>query len=235
MKARNHVVIAVPTYSGMVHIGTSRAIINDTVKMLGLGWAVTIEDTIGSADIYDSRAALVEKFLARLDATHLMMVDSDVQWPRGGIPRLVDHNVDFAAALYPQRKDPLTYALQYMHDDKVLRPDPSTGLIEMAGVSAGFICLTRGMIERMIEHYRDDPVAGCYERDGQRRVALWDPYRVPGTPRKMGEDYAFCQRWRDIGGKVWVDPDIPMAHVGLKVFQANFADWLKLMPAQEAA
>lgn len=232
---KKHVVVAVPSTSGFVHIGTSRAIINDVVKMLGLGWAVTIEDEIGSSDIYDCRAALVEKFLARSDATHLMMVDSDVQWPRGAIPRLVDHNVDFAAALYPQRKDPLTYALQYLNDDKVLTPDPETGLIEMAGVSAGFICLTRGMLERMIDHYHSDPIAGLYERNGQRRIALWDPYRLPGSLRKFGEDYAFCRRWRDMGGKIWVDPDIPMAHVGLKVFGANFTDWLKLMPAQEAA
>jgi hypothetical protein len=29
-----------------------------------------------------------------------------------------------------------------------------------------------------------------------------------------GEDYTFCDRWRAIDGKVWVDKDIALRHVG---------------------
>ena len=44
---------------------------------------------------------------------------------------------------------------------------------------------------------------------------------------KFGEDYSFCIRWRDIGGQVWVDPEIEMGHIGLKCFQGHFGNWLK--------
>lgn len=37
-----------------------------------------------------------------------------------------------------------------------------------------------------------------------------------------GEDYWFTERFRDMGGKVWVDPDIAFTHRGSKAWAANF-------------
>lgn len=45
---------------------------------------------------------------------------------------------------------------------------------------------------------------------------------VQGKKTFTTEDYAFCQRWRDIGGQLWVDPDIDFKlHVAFhcRVFQ----------------
>ncbi len=39
-----------------------------------------------------------------------------------------------------------------------------------------------------------------------------------------GEDYFFAERWREMGGEVWVDPDIEFTHRGSKAWKANFAD-----------
>ena len=37
---------------------------------------------------------------------------------------------------------------------------------------------------------------------------LWDPLIVNGEP--LGEDFSFCYRWTQIGGKIYVDPNIDM-------------------------
>lgn len=37
-----------------------------------------------------------------------------------------------------------------------------------------------------------------------------------------GEDYWFAQRWREMGGTCWVDPDIQFTHRGSKAWEANF-------------
>jgi hypothetical protein len=39
-----------------------------------------------------------------------------------------------------------------------------------------------------------------------------------------GEDYYFAQRWRDMGGQVWCDPDIQFTHRGSKAWEANFVN-----------
>jgi hypothetical protein len=37
-----------------------------------------------------------------------------------------------------------------------------------------------------------------------------------------GEDYFFAERWREMGGHVWVDPDIEFTHRGSKDWKGNF-------------
>ena len=69
---------------------------------------------------------------------------------------------------------------------------------------------------------------------GQYR-ALFEPYWLrdvvlpdgsTGTV-KLGEDYSFCQRWLDLGGRVWVDPEIVMGHTGGKMFVGSLGNWLR--------
>ena len=43
---------------------------------------------------------------------------------------------------------------------------------------------------------------------------------------ETAEDYVFCQRWRDLGGSVWIEPEIELAHVGLKAWRGCYADTL---------
>ena len=36
----------------------------------------------------------------------------------------------------------------------------------------------------------------------------------PETGHYLSEDYAFCRRWRDLGGEVWADVEARLTHVG---------------------
>ena len=37
----------------------------------------------------------------------------------------------------------------------------------------------------------------------------------------MSEDYGFCRLWRSIGGRVWVDPAIQLAHIGHHIYTGD--------------
>ena len=39
-----------------------------------------------------------------------------------------------------------------------------------------------------------------------------------GTRRYLSEDWMFCQRWLDIGGKVYGDAGIVLKHIGSAVY-----------------
>lgn len=225
-RTQKHVWIAIPAYTGQAHLGTMRSIIADMLKLADRGDRVTIFDESGNAMIGDCRGLIVAKFLEG-DGTHLVFVDSDVAWEAGALVGLVDRGVEFVAGLYPQRRDPINYCCQWITERKELELE--NGLIEVKGVPAGFMCLSRAMLEKMVAHYPDTQFH-CAEGPNNTVHDLFGPVRIGRV--KFGEDYSFCKRWRDIGGKIWIDPEIRMGHVGFKTFMGSVGEWLKTREAE---
>lgn len=218
-----HVWIAVPAYTGTIHMSTMRSIIADMLALADRGDRVTIFDESGNAMIGDCRGLICAKFLES-DATDLVFVDSDVSWAAGSLVKLVDHPVDFVAGIYPQRRDPEAYTVQWVQSREHLIADPATGLLEVEGVPAGFMRLSRAMLERMVQAYPDTQFY-CAEAPNETVWDLFGAYRIGRV--KFGEDFSFCRRWRDIGGQVWIDPEIRMGHCGYKTFMGSLGDWLR--------
>lgn len=216
-----HVMIAIPAYTGVVHMATMRSLMTDTLELIRRGDTFTLVDDIGNALIADSRGVIATKFWES-DADCLVFVDSDVTWEKGALLRLVDHPVDLVAGIYPGRRDPITYPVHYL-DKPELWADPETGLLEVKSVPTGFLKLSRACIGKMIEAYPDKHYYTA-ERDKQF-YPLFDHVFEDGY--KWGEDFSFCIRWRKIGGQVWIDPEMGMGHVGYKIFQGHLGNWLR--------
>lgn len=197
-----------------------RSVLTDLLALHARGDAVTIFDESGNAMIGDCRAVIVAQFLAS-EATDLIFVDSDVVWEAGTLLKLVDAPVDFVAAIYPQRKDPINYCVSWLDKPDLVAED---GLLEVQGVPAGCMRLSRAMLEKMVAHYPDTQFH-CDAAPNDTAYDLFGAYRIGKL--KFGEDYSFCRRWRDIGGKVWIDPKIRMGHVGFKTFEGHIGNWLR--------
>ena len=43
---------------------------------------------------------------------------------------------------------------------------------------------------------------------------------------RWSEDLSFCRMWREIGGRVWVDPIISLHHHGRKTYSGCLGQWL---------
>ena len=46
--------------------------------------------------------------------------------------------------------------------------------------------------------------------------------------RYLSEDFAFCRRWRDMGGKVYVDLNSKLQHAGQHLYRGDLIESLKL-------
>ncbi len=238
-RPQRHVWIAIPAYTGQIHLGTMRSIITDMLKLAERGDKVTIYDETGNAMIADCRGLIVAQFLAS-DATDLLFLDSDVIWQAGKLLELLDAPADFRVGIYPQRKDPINFCVRW----DVTRPDLEAwnGLLPIDGAPAGFMLLSRRCLQTMVDVYTDlnfwcdvapnKTVCGLFESYWFRDVPLPDGRR---GNIKLGEDYSFCQRWRDMGGMIGVDPEIVMGHVGYKTFVGSLGDWLRAnnMPKED--
>lgn len=216
-----NVMIAIPAYTGVVHMGTMRSLINDLFELTKRGDKFTLVDDIGNALIADSRGIIATRFWES-DCDCLVFVDSDVVWQAGALLKLVDANEDLVAGIYPNRRDPIAYPVHYL-DKPELWANPETGLLEVKSVPTGFMKISRNCIAKMIEAYPDKHYYTA-ERD-KEFYPLFDHVFEDGF--KWGEDYSFCIRWRKIGGQVWIDPEIAMGHVGYKIFEGHIGNWLK--------
>lgn len=214
---KRHVMIAMPVYTGMVHAPTMRALLSDAVLLASQGWQITLNDKCGNTLIDEARSECVHLFL-QSGATDLVFVDWDVCWPPGAMKQLLDHPVDVVGGIYPKRQDPIEFNVRTA-EEGVYPVDQATGLIDVLGLHAGFLRITRKAAQAMTEHYRDTLT---YDRHGKKIVHLFERYRTPGTQQMLGEDYSFCQRWLDIGGKCWLDPHFQMGHIGLKMYVGQF-------------
>ena len=98
-----------------------------------------------------------------------------------------------------------------------VRPD---GLQEVGCIGTGFMCIARRAFERIIEA---DGVKIRYRQD-------WPPYReefafwrqtvrdVNGKRRFLTEDWNFCYRYRELGGKIFADTQVILRHAGRAVW-----------------
>jgi hypothetical protein len=216
-----HVVIAIPAYSHTIYLATFRSLLNDITTLYNRGDKVSLIDECGSTYLDDSRGYIVADFL-KTDGTELISVDHDLVWEPGALVKMVDAPVDMCATVYRKRKDEVEYPVRFIDDHGELWADPETGLLEVAGVPFGLVKCSRSMLERMVEAY---PQQRVLMPDGEWMCALFECMRVGNI--RLHEDFAFCERWRAIGGKVWVDPEIRTAHLGIKPFIGHWGKWLK--------
>ena len=104
------------------------------------------------------------------------------------------------------------------------------GFIEVLDGPTGFMVISRKALEKMHEHYKDelDCVNDHQNRDFDNYCAVFDCMIDPDNRRYLSEDYAFCRRWQQIGGKIYADCATTLGHVGNLPFTGCLNDRLKV-------
>ena len=214
-----NILIATPCYGGLLDATYHESIIKfiSMAEREGLAWGhVTYIDSL----ISRSRNVLAAYFMAHEHQyTHLIFIDADIGFGSDAIPRLLSHDKDVVAVACPM-KDPRGNREEravHLIDNRV------DGLDEASLVGTGFLQISRAAIEKMWRAY---PELKCmpYKTDWNAPLiqnsyyTLFDPSIDPETHLPLSEDYAFCWRWRNIGGQIWVDTSIDVTHAGRKVF-----------------
>jgi hypothetical protein len=102
------------------------------------------------------------------------------------------------------------------------------GFVEVLDGPTGFMMISREALTRMHEHY---PELNCkndhQNRDFDEYCAIFDCMIDPDSKRYLSEDYAFCRRWQQMGGKIYADCNTTLGHVGNLPFSGCLNDRLK--------
>ena len=207
--------IAMPCYGGMLTESTFMSFIKwaNTARQLNIDW--TLETMVNESLISRARNTLTAKFLNMPDATHLFFVDADIGWEPWHLLVLLNRDVDVIGGLYPMKTMPIKWVVNGFEGAEE-GPD---GLQEVSKAGTGFLLMKKHVFEKMNSH----PAVKQYKNDigldpvyDQFLKTYFDT--AVRQNRYYSEDWTFCENWRDIGGKIWVDKRVLLRHSGSYVF-----------------
>jgi hypothetical protein len=102
------------------------------------------------------------------------------------------------------------------------------GFAEVLDGPTGFMLIKRDVFTKMHERYPElECVNDHQNRDLEKYVAVFDCMIDPESRRYLSEDYAFCRRWQQMGGKIYADVMTVLGHVGNIRFIGNLEERLK--------
>ena len=243
------IMIATPCYGGMIHEPYLRGLTSLVAQMSGSGLPIHLSTVINESLITRARNELVKHFMMT-DCTHLMFIDSDIGFTPEDVLRLVAHDKDIVVGAYPlkglrwsnleelkdctdveevrRRVTEYVVNFQFSSEENLRagRLDVVDGLIEVKDAGTGFMCIKREVIEKMIKampelEYKKEVRFLMNDKDDGTRWAIFDGEIDKEDGRYLSEDYLFCRRWQRLGGKVWLDPEIILTHMGTYAFQGN--------------
>ena len=207
--------IAMPCYGGMLTESTFMSFIKwaNTARQLGIDW--TLETMVNESLISRARNTLTAKFLDMPDATHLFFVDADIGWEPWHLLVLLNRDKDVIGGLYPMKTMPIKWVVNGFEGAEE-GPD---GLQEVSKAGTGFLLMKKHVFEKMKSHpavkqYKND--IGLDPKFDQHLKTYFDT--AVRQNRYYSEDWTFCENWRDMGGKIWVDKRVLLRHSGSYVF-----------------
>ncbi|MFA5382269.1 MAG: hypothetical protein WC356_03820 [Candidatus Micrarchaeia archaeon] len=184
------------------------------------GYAVDERDLWGprgASIIAGSRNLIVEGFLARDGKNgprheYLLFIDDDQSFPLDSNPAdwvqmLIDDDKDIVGAMTVRKWAPFNPNIGIYNGEEMKQVGrwPENELFRVHQIGFGMVLVKRKVIEDL--YHRTDPPSPIFFDPIE-----YEPLR--GAVSLRGEDYRFCIESMRLGYDLWVDPRIPLLHIG---------------------
>ena len=240
--------VATPMYAGQCHGMYIKAILDLQAVCFQHQIECRFSFLFNESLITRARNYLVDEFL-RSSATHLVFIDSDINFNPQDVLALAALNKDVIGGPYPKKSinwHNVNKAAQNNIENKNFQPGELEGVtgdyvfnavpgtkqfsvtepLEVMEIGTGFMMVKRDVFDRFKKeyphlNYKPDH-AGQTHFDGSRYIhAYFDTVIDPESHRYLSEDYMFCQYFRAMGGQVWMCPWMRLMHLGTYAFQGD--------------
>lgn len=170
---------------------------------LGKGRRVSIEPF--SFPYPEGTANIATEAFLSTGLDEMVIIDTDIVFQPEHLTMLLSHDVPLVSGIYPKKVLGLEYPIMPLPND----PEPfklnGSNLVEVECVPRGFLRVHRSVFELMKPHVTK---YHCFET-GAEAWEFWKN-RVGGS----SDDFEFCHKYRELGGKVMVDKRITLLHDG---------------------
>lgn len=178
-----------------------------------VGWRQRTK--IGDALIARSRSIIVTRWWHETNDDVLLMVDDDIVFTPADADRVAElcrGGLDIVCGAYPVH-DGGHMACRFFPGTGVVSFGPKQPVVEIEYAATGFVAVHRKVVDALVA---DLPL--CHANQPWGFYPLFQASMVyndaAGVHEWLSEDWGLCQRAREHGFRVWLDPQTVLTHLG---------------------
>ena len=237
--------LATPCYGGLANIAYMSSVL--ALQRLCIERRTGLQVELGGGDALISRArgVMAGKFLDHTEHSHLLFVDADIGFKPEAVFRLLEAGKDIVGGVYPAKrvhwdkakrafetgaKDvpaaSYNYVVRYIPNPENKVEVDDNGFGPVAYVGTGFMLIRREALRRIADAHPELRArhGDMYGASVPEAVMVFETMIEPETGEYLSEDYAFCRRWRDLGGEIFADFETRLIHVGHASYEGSLKD-----------
>jgi hypothetical protein len=218
------VMLGLPTYDFKISAKLAISLASFCVQAQQHGIDIQICNISGCSVVSRVRNLIASDFLSS-DCTDLMFIDSDINFDAEDIFRLMAWNIDpkkgIVAGIPVARKKGKVYISTLDTDDDEHIFMDKMGLVRAKRVATAFMMIRRDVFTQLKDAH-PEWVYHDEKKVGDEMIAFFDFALKDGN--YIGEDFLFCDRARELGFEVWIDPTIKLGHMGVEEFSGAFGE-----------
>ena len=232
--------ISTPCYDSMVSLQYTISLLNLT-RMLPHYNIDFVIDFIGNESLIPrARNNSLAKFM-KSDSTHMLFIDSDIEFPCDAVLTLLKADKDVACCSYPKKGFNWKKLIHSVQTDRESNEAISSrGLdfaynvitdkenniirqgdfIRVKHASTGFMMIKKEIVTKLTEKHSEL----MFKTDSLSKI----DNTICGLfccmikdNQYLSEDYSFCDRVNDIGGEIWINTSHNLNHIGKFRFESD--------------
>lgn len=238
-----HVCVCTPMYGGLCNGDYTRALLELKETLVKNYHTFNFIYLVNESLIQRGRNTLAWLFLNQTKDTHLLFIDSDLNFNSEDVLKMLAADKPVIGGIYPKKglnwesikiamsktdqKDFEKFSGDFVFDlegspERIYFDQP----IEVKNIGTGFLMIKRHVFEELAPH------VGTYIGNGyteEKEQTVYNYFQVAVENNiLLSEDYFFCRQYQKIGGKVYAAPWCNFEHNGNYRFRGSFVEQLKL-------
>lgn len=241
--------ISTPCYDAMMTMQYTMSILklNSLLNHYGIDYVI---DFVGNESLIPrARNNSLAKFM-KTDFTHILFIDSDIEFPAEAVIDLLDFDKDVVCCAYSKKSfnwKRFMYSMQteiqspeslesrgldYNYNAKINKENKTINsenekFIKVKHASTGFMLIKREIVNKLCKKHTELTIkTDNLSKEDSIICGLF--CCMIKDKVYLSEDYSFCERVNDIGGEVWMNITHNLNHIGKYVFKSDIQNREKL-------
>jgi len=243
---RPFVMLATPMYGGMTTGFFMQSVCQLQSQFAAAKWQLANSFVFNESLITRARNALVHQFL-KTQATHLLFIDADIRFQAEHIMAMVMADVDVVCGIYPKKeinwhtveravkmnvpvddlkKHTASFVLNLLDNANEITVAQNKPFEILAG-GTGCMLIKREVLTKMaleVPSYTNDMNDLAGQMGAEKIREFFATSIDKESNRLLSEDYHFCFKWREMGGKIHAAPWVKLSHVGTYIFEGGLLE-----------